>query len=149
EIWADFENRGQLVVPVDGLRFDPLLVQSSGTVLLTGGKITANIQVNGGKLAGSGTVIGSVSAQGGQLSPGQSPGLINLNGPYVQTQASTFVAEIGGATAGSGFDQLAVTSTVKLAGNLSVSLINSYTPAVGATFKIIDNDGTDAVTGTF
>jgi hypothetical protein len=150
EIWADFENDGDLECPVDGLRFNPLLVQFSGQTLLTGGKVTANMQINGGKLAGTGNVAGVVAVQGGALSPGQSAGLINVTGSYTQTAGSTFAEEIGGATPGSGYDRLAVTGSVTLAGDLTVTLINGYTPAVGATFIIVDNDGTsDAVSNKF
>src|SRR5262249_52861107 len=47
------------------------------------------------------------------------------------------------------FDQLFVNGAVTLDGTLNVSLLNGYTPSVGDSFKIIDNDGTDAVTGHF
>src|SRR4030095_16509851 len=47
-------------------------------------------------------------------------------------------------------DQLNVTGTVSL-GNaaLSLSSFNGFTPTIGQTFVIINNDDTDAVTGTF
>jgi len=55
--------------------------------------------------------------------------------------------DLNGLTAGTEFDQLAVVGPVTLSGRLNVSV--GFTPATGATFTIIDNDGTDAVTGTF
>ncbi len=63
-----------------------------------------------------------------------------------------FEAELGGLTTCSGYDQLNVTGTVALGTTttLSASLFGGYTPAaVGNSYTIINNDGTDAVTGTF
>ncbi len=55
---------------------------------------------------------------------------------------------LNGTTAGSGYDQLSVTGTVNLAGaTLNVNL--TFTPAVGSAFTLIQNDGKDAVVGTF
>jgi hypothetical protein len=71
---------------------------------------------------------------------------VTLNG------TSTFAVEIGGITPGnlaSNYDQLNVTGTVSL-GNATLSLTPlSFTPSAGQTFVIINNDDTDAVTGTF
>src|SRR5206468_1472053 len=50
-------------------------------------------------------------------------------------------------TPGTAFDQLAVNGTIALGGNLTVNA--SGTPAVGTQFLIVDNDGTDPVTGRF
>jgi fibronectin-binding autotransporter adhesin len=55
---------------------------------------------------------------------------------------------LNGTTAGTGYDQLSVTGTVNLAGaTLNVNL--AFTPALGSAFMLIQNDGTDAVVGTF
>jgi hypothetical protein len=49
---------------------------------------------------------------------------------------------------GTGYDQLSVTGTVNLAGaTLNVNL--AFTPALGSAFTLIQNDGTDAMVGTF
>jgi acetyl esterase/lipase len=61
-----------------------------------------------------------------------------------------YLVEIGGTTAGSGYDQLKVNGTVTIQGGfLTVDLFNGFTPSAGDTFVIVDNDGTDAVSGTF
>jgi hypothetical protein len=57
--------------------------------------------------------------------------------------------ELGGLTAGTEYDQLAVTGTVALGGALNVSLISSFPPQFDDVFAIIDNDGSDPVIGTF
>jgi len=58
--------------------------------------------------------------------------------------------EIGGTTAGSSYDQVTANGPVSIqAAFISVVLLNGFTPAPGQTFVIIDNDGTDPVSGTF
>ncbi|MCX6020459.1 MAG: CSLREA domain-containing protein, partial [Chloroflexi bacterium] len=62
--------------------------------------------------------------------------------------ASTLTAEINGTTVGTQYTQYNVTGTVALNGAaLQVTL--GYTPAMGNSFIIVNNDGTDAITGTF
>jgi hypothetical protein len=60
----------------------------------------------------------------------------------------TLQIELNGTTAGSGYDQLNVHGTVNLAGiTLNTSL--NYNSSVNDQYVIVNNDGTDAVTGTF
>src|SRR5262249_1715326 len=56
-----------------------------------------------------------------------------------------------GAAPGSGYGQLNVTGTVTLSGfaNLDLSMSSGFTPSLGQVFVLIDNDGSDPVTGTF
>jgi hypothetical protein len=106
------------------------------------------------RLAGSNTLRSNVSTKG-HITPGGAPGaaILTINGNYGQEQNGNFgdlSIEIGGVTPGAGHDQLNVLGTVTLTNaDLNVSLINSFTPADGSTFRIVNNDGTDAVTGTF
>lgn len=81
------------------------------------------------------------------LRPGASAGTLST-GNIQYASGSTYVVELNGATAGSGYDQVNTTGTVSLGGStLSVSL--GFTPSVGQSFTIIKNDGADAVIGTF
>jgi uncharacterized repeat protein (TIGR01451 family) len=66
----------------------------------------------------------------------------------LSTGSPAFVVEVNGTTAGSGYDQLSVTGTVNLTG-ATLSGSAGFTPTTGASFIIIDNDGVDAITGTF
>lgn len=102
---------------------------------------------SGGVLKGTGTV-GSVTMSGGTLAPGHSPGI--LNSGSVVLSGGTYEAEIGGTAAGQ-YDQLNVTGTVQIDSGmvLSVSQWQNFVPSAGNTFTIINNDGSDAVTGTF
>ncbi len=103
----------------------------------------------GGILIGTGsapTEIIQIDA-GGILAPGHSPGCMTGGDLII---AGTYKAEIGGATACNEYDQMKVTGTVDLTGGtLSASLYNNYIPKAGESYTIIDNDGTDMVTGTF
>ena len=59
-----------------------------------------------------------------------------------------FRVELNGAMPGTGHDQLNVRSLVSLGGaTLNVSV--GFTPEPGQSFVILNNDNTDAVSGTF
>jgi uncharacterized repeat protein (TIGR01451 family)/CSLREA domain-containing protein len=119
------------------------------------GSINSNATVNsGGTLGGTGTINSAktVTVSGGTLAPGTSPGILNT-GNVSFNSSSTFAVEIGGMTPGNtatNHDQLNVAGTVSL-GNATLSLasFNGFTPALGQSFVIINNDDTDAITGTF
>ncbi len=129
----------------------PDFTQTAGGVIdLNGGIIKSKnnpLGIQGGTLQGTGTVIGNVNNSGGIFSPGHSPGTITETGNYAQGTGGTLKVEINGPTAGTDYDQLKVIGTVALSGALKV--FSGITPPSGATFLIIDNDGADAVSGTF
>ena len=103
---------------------------------------------NGGILGGSGTV-GALTVQSSTVAPGNSPGQLNT-GSVSFDSSSSLDEEIGGATAGTGYDQLNVTGTVSLgSATLNILTVNSYAPVLGDIYTIINNDGTDVVTGAF
>lgn len=120
---------------------------SNGT-LLVNGSINGPVYVDTqGILGGSGSIIGDLSvANGGTLAPGQSPAILNT-GNLTLLSGSSLGIEINAPAPGTGHDQVRVTGSLSLAGTLSVTL--GYTPLNGANFIIIDNDGNDAVSGTF
>jgi hypothetical protein len=101
---------------------------------------------------GTGTV-GAVSVTRGVISAGTitSPtGILNM-GNLTFTPNGAYAAKIGGASAGeNGYDQLNVTGAVALNdAQLTILPLNGYTPAVGTSFTILNNDGSDAVIGKF
>ena len=98
-------------------------------------------------LKGTGSTGDLTVATGGTVAPGHSPGCLNTGNV---TLLGTYQAEIGGTTACSGYDQMRVTGTINLtSGTLVTSLYGGFVPAVGQSYTIIDNDGADAITGTF
>ncbi len=104
--------------------------------------------LSGGTLMGSGTVGSLTIESGGIVAPGHSPGCLNTGNLL---EGGTYQVQIGGTTACTGYDQLNVTGTVDLTnGTLSVTRYNNFTGfKAGQVYTIINNDGTDAVTGTF
>jgi uncharacterized repeat protein (TIGR01451 family) len=123
---------------------------SAGTLLVNGSQASSAVSVNGGRLGGTGTV-GAISStgSGGTVAPGQSgPGIFSSGNVNWSSGSPAFTIELNGTTAGSGYDQLSVTGTVNLSG-ATLSGTMGFTPPTGTTFTIINNDGADAIVGTF
>jgi uncharacterized repeat protein (TIGR01451 family) len=152
---AAFNNTGTVNANTGTLNFTGVYTQTSGATNLNGGGITSNTQlnINGGKLAGTGTVTGNVSITSGAiLSPGFTPGTINITGNYAQSSTGSYLAEIGGPTAGTQYDQVKLTGTgaATLGGTLNVSLLGGFVPATGNGFTILTCAATSAcINGTF
>ncbi len=123
---------------------------SAGALLVNGSQASSAVSVNGGTLGGTGTV-GAISstAAGGSVAPGQAgPGILRSSNVNWSSGSPTFVVELNGTTAGSGYDQLSVTGTVNLSGAALTGTMG-FSPPTGTTFTIINNDGADAIVGTF
>ena len=110
--------------------------QTGGSTAVNGGLTTATADIQTGTLSGSGTVTGNAS-NAGTVGPGASAGSLTITGNYTQTSAGTLAIEIGGLSTGTQYDQLNVTGAVTLDGTLDVTLINSFTPVAGNTFRIL------------
>ncbi|WP_374468925.1 SwmB domain-containing protein [Phenylobacterium sp.] len=127
----------------------------SGLTTVAGGRLQidgslaggATVQA-GGELGGTGDVLGTVTVQaGGRVAAGESPGLLST-GNLTLASGGTLEQEIDGASTGQ-FDVVDVTGTVTLGGAILDVQLGAFTPTVGASFVIIDNDGADGVVGTF
>jgi hypothetical protein len=94
------------------------------------------LEVQGGSIQGLGTICGNVSSAG-TVSPGDSPGTLTVNGNYTQAPTGRFEVEIGGLSAGSEFDRLAISGSASLAGTMNISLINGFVPAEGNAFAVM------------
>lgn len=142
---------------------DDVTIRGGGLVV-HGDEDDTDVTLDGGTVAGSGSVRSITGGDGG-VSPGPAApilmahlaprgvaagvGVATLSSGNVSLSAGTTVTfDLNGATAGL-HDRLAVTGTVDLGGaTLSTSL--GYAPAAGSTtLTIITNDGADAVVGTF
>lgn len=145
--FATFDNSGTINAASGTLQFTSL-IQSAGTIKLNGGNLSSpnDITLNGGSLVGSGNITGNLRNNGGNVAPGYSPGTINISGFYAQGANGSLTMEIGGATPGSGYDQLVVSGQASLNGTLNVTLINGFRPQVGDTFQLI---ALSSFTGSF
>jgi hypothetical protein len=102
----------------------------------------------GGALGGRGTVLGNVVNDGGRVRPGSSPGILTINGNYVQNAGGTLEIEVGGFAAGTQHDKLVVSppGTATLNGQLSVPLIDGFAPAAGDEVTFLT---ATSITGAF
>jgi hypothetical protein len=146
-ITTDFSNAGAVRVQTGTLQFSTSYTQTGGALSLEGGAVLASVplQIQGGSLAGSGTVTGNVSLNG-HLAPGLSPGSLTITGTLSPTASSAFDVEIGGLTPATEHDRALLNSAVALAGTLNVSLVNGFVPADLNTFTILTFP---SATGTF
>jgi len=107
---------------------------------------------SGATFGGDGTAGPVRVRNGGTIAPGsllQSSALFRT-GALTLDEGATLSLEIGGITAGAGYDQLLVTGTVSLGGaNLSATLVNGFVPQANALFFVLANDNSDPITGTF
>jgi autotransporter-associated beta strand protein len=97
-------------------------------------------------LAGFGTV-GTITSQGGIVSPGVGPGRLNSKGVAFDS-TSIFRAELNGQFAGVSYDQLNVAGALHLSG-CALDVVLNFVGSAGNQYTIIANDGSDAVIGTF
>lgn len=126
----------------------------AGTLLLQGETATGSVVTiaSGASLGGTGVARDTVDLSG-LLATGTSPGVLTIGNITFQSH-SYFVVEIGGAAPGNGssnHDQLITMGMVTIASNVSLNMVQlgGFTPAEGQRYVIIDNDGSEAVNGTF
>lgn len=113
--------------------------------LSTGGQLLSG-------LGGTGTV-GPVNVIEGIVSAGTltSPtGVLSISGGLTMSSNGAFAPKLGGTAPGTGHDRLNVTGSVNLNNSLLAPIPwNNFVPAIGDTFVILTNDGSDAINGTF
>jgi hypothetical protein len=123
---------------------------SAGTLAVNGSLTDSLVTVGAsGTLVGNGSLSKLVTVDG-NLSPGTvgTAGTMTLGAGLSVASTANFSVDLNGTTAGSGYDQLDVTGSVTLS-NPTLALTVGYIPAAGNTFTLINNDGSDAVSGTF
>jgi autotransporter-associated beta strand protein len=130
-------------------------VVNDGTLVINGNISTSSMTTvqTGAALGGSGTVGSLTIDSGAFLNPGNSPGILNVDGDY--NQAGTLAIEITGLIAGTQHDQVNVDLTtgdfdgsVTLSGSL-VTAFSGGSYANGNLLFILLNDESDAISGTF
>jgi hypothetical protein len=122
--------------------------QVDGTLTSTTSSTTPTLTVSGGTLDGAGALTYTV-VDSGTVLPGDSKtstAALKITGPYTQSSGGALDISIGGKTAGTQYDQLNVTGAAGVNGTLNLSLVNSFVPAVGTTFTILN---ASSVSGAF
>ncbi len=122
---------------------------SGGALIINGFQPQSPVSISSATLDGTGTV-GNISALGGAISPGASPGILTCSNVDFGSSFTKFVVELNGPSPGTGYDQLAVRGSNNLHGaTLDISIGGGLIPTPGQTFTILRNDGGFPLTGTF
>jgi T5SS/PEP-CTERM-associated repeat protein/autotransporter-associated beta strand protein len=123
----------------------------TGATIIDGGTLSVNgsiaqsaVTVNaGGVLGGNGTV-GNTTINGGTLAPGNSIGLLTVNGNLSFTAASSYMVEVSSANA----DRVNVTGTATLSGaTVNASFALAAGSLVTKQYTIVNAGG--SISGTF
>ncbi len=146
-------KRGAGTAWINGPSYSGLATVENGTLMLFAGLGSQSVSVRSNATLGGSTLVNSISVlAGGTLAPGYggaypSVGLLRLRSNLNMSPGATYAVKILNSFAVQ-MDQLVVTGNVQLAGcNLTV---NAFSPPPFLTeLTIIDNDGADAVSGTF
>lgn len=150
------DGTGKLTKSGSGTMFLPAVNAQTGHVEVQAGELnvagsTATASdislASGTTLSGTGIVNGDVTTTGGNVSPGDSPGQLQVGGVTLDAD-STFTVEIDGTTPGLGHDQLIVSGDVD-PGGATLAATATVSPPLGTQIVIIRNDGPNPVMGTF
>ena len=150
EFQVDVNLQNDTTIDVAGgstLIFDNSLDLMGNTLTKTGAgtmNINNNLSTGGGTviitagvLGGSGEVGGDVDNQGGAISPGNSPGVMEIDGHYSQGADASLLIELAGTDAGLS-DLLSVGGIASLSGQIAVTLLDGFQPALGDDFDVLD-----------
>ncbi len=111
-------------------------------MILRGGTVIFNnpLNINGGRIEGNGNINVGIT-NSGLLNPRYTNdsefGRLVFNGNYLETDSATLNIQIGGNTAGTNYDQIAINGQATFKGTLNVSRLNGFTPTLGATFDVL------------
>ena len=120
------------------------VISESGTLAINGDLQTGEFEefIDGdlveyvGSYGGSGNIkFPGDFVLDGEIAPGSSPGILTVVGDFTTSTSATFEIEIDGPNAGTQYDQVSVTETADLEGEINVTL--GYLPANDASFEIV------------
>lgn len=121
------------------------ITNTSGSATGTG---TATVG-SSGILEGTGRVSGATTVNG-KLNPGVSgTGKLTFGTNLTFSSGATFNVDVNSTTAGTGYDQVIMSSGTLTLGSATLSLTFGYAPVINDAYTIIDNQGSNAVSGTF
>lgn len=121
---------------------------NAGGTLAINGSITSNV-VSSGTLRGTGTITGNVSGTG-IFEPGNSAGILTINGNFTPTGTVRFDVNSAYATAGTDYDQFVISGSVNLSG-ATVTFVNTSdatAPAINTLLTLISKTSPGATTAS-
>jgi hypothetical protein len=112
-------------------------IQTAGETIVDGVfSSLAPIQLEGGVLTGTGTIVGSVDNTGGVIRPGDAPGTLTIDNAYTQGSAGILMIDLGGTAPGS-YSVLDVGGLATLDGTVEFTLVDGFTPQAGDVFSYL------------
>jgi hypothetical protein len=147
DVFGDIDNTGIIIQSGGGLVtfFDDMI--NNGVIQVSAGSQAVFF----GNASGSGSYSGSgtVFFEGG-LNPGNSPGLVNIEGDMGLGLSSHTIMEIAGLERGNEYDAFDIGGDLWLGGELEVSLYglgtSLFTPQIGDSFDLFQ---ANTITGDF
>jgi autotransporter-associated beta strand protein len=137
---------------------------NAGVLRVEGGLASTQVNIgSGGVLGGSGSLAGDVMVLG-TVTPGSSPGTLTVAGDFTLTSGSTLATEVDGnnysVVGGAGsYDRINLTGATSLftadgtlepiLRGISAPATNSFTPAIGESFRIVTTANSAGVIGEF
>lgn len=134
---ADFLNAGEIAIGDASTFTANNYGQIAGVTTVDGTlQVLGNLTVVGGRVEGSGTILGGL-VNAGWIAPGNSPGVLSIAGDFTQT-TGVLAMELGALAA----DRLVVDGTATLGGTLEVSLWTApdepaFVPTPGQQFDLV------------
>lgn len=141
---ANFVGNGGSLFVLSGGTLDGTgsYTQNSGSMQIDGAMAQTDVTINGGTVTGGGTITGAVTVNGGTVGPGNSPGLLTVNGDVSLTGGATLAIELGGLAVDTGYDRLDVfgTTTIDDGAIFDIDFFGAFTAGLGDSFDILVAD---------
>jgi autotransporter-associated beta strand protein len=153
-IGGDVDKRGTGTFTLSGNNsYSGVTTVENGALIVNGSQAQSPVVISSlGTLGGDGVVGNVTNTSGGVVAPGGSPAILTTSNAIFSGATSDFTVELNGTTPGAGYDQLNARGVVSLGGaalHVTTAFGASDAPVEGTQFVIINNDGADAVSGTF
>ncbi|MEO0794284.1 MAG: PEP-CTERM sorting domain-containing protein [Verrucomicrobiota bacterium] len=114
--------------------------QTNGGATLVDGTLSATTGIfnQAGTIGGSGNIVGDVFNDG-LISPGSSPGQLDITGNLTLSSTSSMYFEIGGFVAGMDFDYVHVMGNAVLGGDIRFDVTNGFSPDPADSFIVLSS----------
>lgn len=149
-------NTGTVRADVGVLAFNGSFTNTGVVTMAAGSRVNANITTgSGGSVRGPAAATGTFGGNlnflsGGTLAPGGSAtGRLEIVGTLFLNSGARFEVGVNGMTPITEYDTVSVTGTVAVGNAILAGNTLGLTATTGDRFAILENDGTDAITGTF
>ena len=139
DIFGDINNQGNIIVSGGATATFYDDVDQNATLKVSKVGSTTSVAVFFGALTGAGgsTGGGDLFIEG-DLQPGNSAATVTFGNNVALGAGATLEIELGGLTPGTQYDRVVVDGSLALDGTLNISLIDSFTPAAGNAFDLLD-----------